>query len=65
MCAMAAVWARLERVVYGAADPKAGAMLSLYNIGGDKRLNHRLDIVDGVLAAESAALLSEFFEARR
>ena len=61
MCAMAAVWARFDRVVYGAADPKAGAMLSLYNIGGDKRLNHRLEIIDGVRAEESAALLSSFF----
>ena len=65
MCAMAAVWARLDRVVYGAADPKAGAMLSLYNIGGDKRLNHRLEIVEGVLADETGALLSEFFANRR
>ena len=65
MCAMAAVWARLRRVVYGAADPKAGAMLSLYNIGGDKRLNHRLEIVDGVLAEEAGALLAGFFEERR
>jgi tRNA(adenine34) deaminase len=65
MCAMAAVWARLGRVVYGAADPKAGAMLSLYNIGGDKRLNHRLEIIDGVLADEAGALLAGFFEERR
>jgi len=65
MCAMAAVWARLDRVVYGAADPKAGAMLSLYNIGGDKRLNHRLEIVDGVRAEEASALLTEFFSERR
>jgi len=65
MCAMAAVWARLDRVVYGAADPKAGAMLSLYNIGGDKRLNHRLEIIDDVMADEAGALLTEFFSERR
>lgn len=65
MCAMAAVWARIGRVVYGAADPKAGAMLSLYNIGGDKRLNHRLEIIDGVAADEAGAILSKFFEDRR
>ncbi len=65
MCAMAAVWARLGAVAYGAADPKAGGMQSLYNIGGDKRLNHRLEIIDGVKADEAGSLLSDFFEARR
>lgn len=65
MCAGAAVWARLERIVYGAADPKAGAAWSLYNIPQDRRLNHRIDLVDGVLAAESGALLADFFAARR
>ena len=65
MCAMAAVWARLDRVAYGAADPKAGAMLSLYNIGGDKRPNHPLEIIDGLTAGEAAELLTEFFVYRR
>ncbi len=65
MCAMAAVWARLERIVYGAADPKAGAAWSLYNIPQDARLNHRIDLVHGVREAECAALLEEFFRARR
>ncbi len=65
MCAGAAVWARLERIVYGAADPKAGAAWSLYNIPQDRRLNHRIDLVHGVLAAESGALLADFFAARR
>ena len=65
MCAGAAVWARLERIVYGAADPKAGAAWSLYNIPQDRRLNHRVDLVEGVLATESTALLEEFFAARR
>ncbi|MEX2652374.1 MAG: nucleoside deaminase [Acidimicrobiia bacterium] len=65
MCAGAAVWARLDRIVYGAADPKAGAAWSLYNIPQDRRLAHRIDLVDGVLAAESGRLLEEFFAARR
>ncbi len=65
MCAMAAVWSRLDRIVYGAADPKAGAAWSLYNIPQDKRLNHRIELVEGVRAAESATLLESFFEERR
>ena len=65
MCAGAAVLARLERIVYGAADPKAGAAWSLYNIPQDRRLNHRIDLVAGVLATESSLLLEEFFAARR
>jgi tRNA(adenine34) deaminase len=65
MCAMAAVWARVERIVYGAPDPKAGAAWSLYNIPQDERLNHRCDIVAGVEAEESAQLLEQFFQERR
>lgn len=65
MCAMAAVWSRIERIVYGAADPKAGAALSLYNIPQDKRLNHRIELEDGMLADESAQLLATFFAERR
>ena len=65
MCAMAAVWARVERIVYGAADPKAGAAWTLYNIPQDERLNHRCDLVAGVCAGESAALLEAFFQERR
>jgi tRNA(adenine34) deaminase len=65
MCAGAAVAARLETIVYGAADPKAGAAWSLYNIPQDARLNHRCQLRHGVMAAESAALLTEFFAARR
>lgn len=65
MCAGAAVWARLDRIVYGAADPKAGAAWSLYNIPQDRRLNHRIDLVEGVLASESSILLAEFFATRR
>ena len=65
MCAMAAVWARVDRIVYGAPDPKAGAVWSLYNIPQDERLNHRCDVVAGVREAEAARLLEEFFQQRR
>jgi tRNA(adenine34) deaminase len=65
MCAMAAVWARVDRIVFGASDAKAGAAWSLYNIPQDERLNHRCDLVSGVLADECGALLAEFFGGRR
>ncbi|MBM3670617.1 MAG: nucleoside deaminase [Actinobacteria bacterium] len=65
MCAGAAVAARLDSVVFGAADPKAGALGSLYNVGADPRLNHEVEVVAGVRGAECAALLSEFFASRR
>ncbi|HVZ95182.1 MAG TPA: nucleoside deaminase [Phycisphaerales bacterium] len=65
MCAGAIVAARLGRVVYGADDPKAGATRSLYHLLEDPRLNHRVTPVRGVMAAESAALLREFFASRR
>lgn len=65
MCAGAAVQARLERLVLGAWDPKAGAVASLWDVVRDPRLNHRLDVVAGVAAAESEALLRTFFAERR
>jgi tRNA(adenine34) deaminase len=65
MCAGAAVAARLAVVAFGPADPKAGALGSLYHLGADPRLNHELKVVDGVRADEGAALLSEFFAGRR
>ena len=65
MCAGAIVQARIPRLVYGAADEKAGAAGTLYNICQDDRLNHCLDMTSGLLADESAALLREFFQARR
>jgi len=65
MCAGGAWAARLPLVVYGAADPKAGAAGSLYNFSADPRLNHRTEVVPGVLAEECAALLGDFFERRR
>jgi tRNA(adenine34) deaminase len=65
MCAGAAVAARLGRIVYGAADPKAGAVWSLYNIPQDARLNHRCELRRGVLEAEAGQLLTEFFKSHR
>ena len=65
MCAMAAVWARVDRIVYGASDPKAGAAWSLYNIPQDERLNHRCDLVAGVREHDAAELLESFFSDRR
>jgi tRNA(adenine34) deaminase len=65
MCAMAAVWARLERIVFGATDLKTGAAWSLYNVPQDERLNHRIDLVSGVLEDECSALLTDFFAERR
>ena len=65
MCAGAIVQARIPRLVYGATDDKAGAAGTLYNVCQDARLNHSLEVTPGVLAAESAALLREFFQARR
>jgi tRNA(adenine34) deaminase len=61
MCAGAAVLARVDRVVYGAADPKAGAAGSLWDVVRDRRLNHRPEVVPGVLAAECSELLVAFF----
>ena len=65
MCAGAAVLARVSRVVYGAADPKAGAAGSLFDVLRDRRLNWRPEVVPGVLAEECAALLTDFFRGRR
>ena len=65
MCAGALVNARVDRLVYGCADPKAGACGTLYNIASDPRLNHRLEVRSGVRADECAALLSAFFRERR
>lgn len=65
MCAGAIVLARLDRLVFAAADPKAGAVGSLYNIPRDMRLNHRLEVTSGVLAGPSAELLRRFFRKKR
>ena len=65
MCAGALVAARVDQVVFGAADPKAGACGSLYNLAVDPRLNHEVEVVSGVRADEAAMLLTGFFEERR
>ncbi len=65
MCAGAAVLARVDRVVFGAYDDKAGAVGSLWDVVRDRRLNHRPEVIGGVLAEESTALLDDFFATRR
>ncbi len=65
MCAGALVLARVARLVFGAWDPKAGAAGSLRDVVRDARLNHRVEVVGGVLEAECGGLLREFFEVRR
>lgn len=65
MCAGAILQARIPAVVYGATDPKAGAVQTLYHLLNDSRLNHRCDVVPGILAAPCGELLSRFFQAQR
>jgi tRNA(adenine34) deaminase len=65
MCAGAVVLSRVDRLVFGAFDPKAGAVGSLWDVVRDRRLNHRPEVLSGVLADESTALLRGFFEGRR
>lgn len=65
MCAGAIVNARVKRVVFGASDPKAGACGTLMNVVQDSRLNHRVELVAGVLAEEAGAILKQFFRTRR
>ncbi len=65
MCAGAIVLARLDRVVFGAYDAKAGAAGSLWDVLRDRRLNHRPEVIGGVLAAETGAMLRGFFEGQR
>ena len=65
MCAGAIVLARIDRLVYGAPDPKAGAVQTLYRICTDDRLNHKLEVVSGVLTEQCADVLSSFFKTQR
>nr|WP_313895958.1 tRNA adenosine(34) deaminase TadA [Streptomyces sp. YIM 98790] len=65
MCAGAAVLSRVDRVVYGAVDPKAGAAGSLWDVLRDRRLNHRPEVIPGVLAADCGRLLTDFFGPHR
>jgi tRNA(adenine34) deaminase len=65
MCAGAAVLARIARLVFGAYDPKAGAVASLWDVVRDPRLNHRIDVRGGILEAECGELLRAYFDSRR
>lgn len=65
MCAGALVLARIRQVIFGAVNPKAGAIRSLYTMAQDARLNHQCDVIDGVLAQECGALMSSFFRQLR
>ena len=65
MCAGAMIHARVGRLVYGAPDPKTGGVVSCYQVGGDGKLNHQLNIEGGVLAEECAKLLTSFFRKKR
>ncbi len=65
MCAGALVLARVDRLIYGATDPKAGAVGSLWDVVRDRRLNHRPEVIPGILETECAALLREFFDQHR
>jgi tRNA(adenine34) deaminase len=65
MCAGALVLARIDRLVYGAVDPKAGAVGSLWDVVRDRRLNHRPEVIGGVLGDECGAVLRAFFEGHR
>jgi tRNA(adenine34) deaminase len=65
MCAGAIVNARIPKLIYGCDDPKAGAVRTLYQICEDSRLNHRVEVTPGVMAAECAQLLKDFFAAQR
>ncbi|RJR18936.1 MAG: nucleoside deaminase [Desulfobacteraceae bacterium] len=65
MCVGAALNARIERIVFGACDPKGGAVVTLFNLASDSRLNHRIQIISGVMEDECRGLMQDFFRARR
>ena len=65
MCAGAILQARIDRVVFGAPDPKSGAVMTLYRLLGDARLNHRAEVVGGILTERCSAVLTDFFRQRR
>ncbi|MDE6967488.1 MAG: tRNA adenosine(34) deaminase TadA [Clostridia bacterium] len=65
MCCGAIVNSRIDRLVYGASDPKSGAVKSLYNLLNDSRLNHNVEVVSGVLERECGEILTEFFKKKR
>ncbi len=65
MCAGAIVLARIDKLIYGAADPKGGAVDTLYNLCSDRRLNHTVEIHSGIMANQCSQALTEFFQAQR
>ncbi|MGA9110307.1 MAG: tRNA adenosine(34) deaminase TadA [Smithella sp.] len=65
MCAGAIIQARISRVIFGARDPKCGAVVSLYNILADKRLNHQVEITERILPDECGEIISRFFQEKR
>jgi tRNA(adenine34) deaminase len=65
MCIGAIILARIKRLVFGARDPKAGAVYSVFEIGSDRRLNHSVEITEGICAEECSALLKDFFKSLR
>ena len=65
MCAGALVWARIRRLIFGARDAKAGGVVSLYEVPTDSRLNHRVEVIEGILTESCAALMTDFFEKLR
>lgn len=65
MCMGAIILARIKRLVFGARDPKAGAVFSVYEIGNDRRLNHTVEATEGICAGECSALLKDFFKTLR
>jgi tRNA(adenine34) deaminase len=65
MCAGALIHARVSRLVFGAQDPKGGAVVSLYRVLDDSRLNHRIEVTGGVLAEECGEIMSRFFREKR
>jgi len=65
MCMGAIILARIKRLVFGARDPKAGAVFSVYEIGNDRRLNHTVEVTEGICAGECSALLTDFFKTLR
>jgi tRNA(adenine34) deaminase len=65
MCMGAAINARIARLVFGTVDPKAGAAVSMYNLAEDKRLNHRIEVISGIMEEECRSLIQDFFRVRR
>lgn len=65
MCAGALVWSKIERIVFGAIDEKGGACGSLFNIARNQKLNHQIEVIQGVMEADASSMLRDFFEKKR